>query len=134
MILFEIEPEKPPEDGDFLNWLEGRDRTIAECASRPSGHRWQIQGEPGDEPSLSCQDCPAGGDDLYPDIHDYLAYDETPDRIGGHEVMWGRRLPDGAEPYEIPVTVEFEEIRRMTDYGTDYDVEIHIIPRGGEAA
>lgn len=132
MILFEIEPEKPSEDGDFLNWLEERDRTIHGCGSRPSGHRWLVEGEPGEEPSLSCQDCPAGGDDLYSDIHDYLAYDETPDRIGDREVRWGHPLPDDAEPYEIPVTVEFEEIRHWTDYGTEYDVEIHVKPRGGE--
>lgn len=135
MIAFEIEPEKPSEDGDFLNWLEVRDRDITACAARPSGHAWQVEGEPGEQPSLSCRDCPAGGDDLFPDIHDYLACDE-PEEIGGRKVLWGSPLPDDAEPYEIPVHVRIEvhAYTSMNSIGPEYDIDIHIIPRGGEGA
>ncbi|HEY9370989.1 hypothetical protein [Streptomyces sp.] len=135
MIAFEVEPEKPPEGGDFLNWLEERDRAITECASRPSGHRWQIEGEPGEEPFLSCQDCPAGGDDLFPDIHVYLTCDE-PEVIGDREVPWGRPLPDDMEPYVIPVNLRIEArpYTSLNFIGTEYDIEIRITERDGESA
>ncbi|GAA2861030.1 hypothetical protein [Nonomuraea rubra] len=135
MILFEIEPEKPSEETNFLDWLEVRDRDITACAARPSGHAWQVEGEPGEQPSLSCQDCPAGGDDLFPDIHDYLACDE-PELIGGREVLWGRPLADDAEPFTIPVHVRIKEHRyaSMNAIGWEYDIEVHVTPRGDEAA
>lgn len=135
MNLFEIEPDKPSEDGGFLEWLDERCRAMAACAARQGGHRWQIEGEPGEEPCLSCEDCPAGGDDLYPDIHDHLAYDGQPQTISDHQVAWGQCLPDDAEPYTIPVDVEIEAIRyESPDFvGYEYDVRILLTPRG-EAA
>lgn len=135
MIAFEVEQGKPAGD-TFLDWLEERDELMAACAARESGHRWQVEAEPGEEPCLSCQDCPAGGDDLYPDIHIYLACDEEPDTIGDHKVLWGRPLPDDAEPFTIPVDVRIESHRytSMDCIGYEYDVEIHVALRGGDVA
>lgn len=134
MILFEVEPDKQSEDGGFLAWLEERDRVIAACALREGGHRWLIEGEPGEEPCLSCQDCPASADDVLPDLLDELAYHDTPETIGGHSVHWGRPLPADATPYTIPVNIRVETTAAMTDYGTEYRAEIEITLRGGETA
>lgn len=125
---------EPSQEDEFLDWLEERDRSVMACAARPSGHLWQVEAEAGEKPCLSCESCPAGADDVMPDLFDILAYHDTAETIGAHEVHWGRPLADDAEPYTIPVSIDIEAITRMSDYGTEHDVEVHITVRGGEAA
>lgn len=134
MTPFEMESPERAEGGEFLDWLEERDRSVMACAARPSGHRWKVEAELGEEPCLSCEDCPAGADDVMPDLPSILAYHDTAETIGAHEVHWGRPLADDAEPYTIPVSIDIESITRMSDYGTEHDVEVHITVRGGEAS
>jgi hypothetical protein len=124
------QPPEEPSERDFLGWLEERDEHIAACAARPSGHRWQIDAEPGEAPSLSCEGCPAGGDDIYPDIIDLL-YGQTYE-LGGRTIVIGEELPDNeASMFKIPVNMRIEEHRytSMNSIGYEYDVEIHITAR-----
>ncbi|WP_326829721.1 hypothetical protein OIE13_06165 [Streptosporangium sp. NBC_01810] len=134
MNLFEIVVGEPPREDEFLGWLEERGQRIAACAARPFGHRWQVEGEPEEEPHLSCEDCPAGADDLMPDLLDILAYYATLETIGDREVRWGSPLAADAAPFAIPVNISIETITHTGDYGTEYDYEVHITSRGGEGA
>lgn len=122
MIAFEVAEYEPPQD-DFLNWLEERDRAITGCASRPSGHAWQVVGEPGEGPELSCADCPAGSDDLVGDSCIYM--EEEPYEIGGQVVDFTSPLPADAEPYSIPVAARVEP--DMTSDGPHGPAEVRTL-------
>jgi hypothetical protein len=103
---------------------------IAECAARPGGHAWTVEGDSGDSPWLSCADCPASGDDVYPDVIDMLG--DEPYELGGRTIVFGQELPDDdTSVFTIPVHVRVKETRytSMNCIGYEYDVEIHITDR-----
>ncbi|WP_431903683.1 hypothetical protein [Nonomuraea sp. bgisy101] len=109
-------------------------RLIAECAARPGGHAWTVQGDSGESPWLACADCPATGDDAYPDIIDIL--DSCEYELGGRTIRFGEELPDDdSSAFKIPVDVEIESTRfACPDWiGYEYDVEIHITDRQAAA-
>jgi hypothetical protein len=119
-------------DNPFDPWpnQDAVQRLITECASRPGGHTWTVQGDAGERPWLSCADCPAGGDDIYPDIIDQLG--DEPYELGGRTIRFGQELPDfDASMFEVPVNVRIEEHRytSMNCIGYEYDIEIHITTR-----
>lgn len=130
MSLFEIDDSPRSQGEELMDWLDERDDRITACAARDGGHGWQVEGEPGEEPYVSCGDCPAGADELFPDLMSLLS---GPVDVGGRTVVFGEVLPDRAEPYKLPVAVRVETIRRDYADGTEYDVEVHITPRGGDA-
>ncbi|GLX06719.1 hypothetical protein Misp03_36460 [Microbispora sp. NBRC 16548] len=96
-----------PVDEELRAAYEADRRAVAECAARPGGHAWLVEAEPGEEPYLTCADCPATGDDLYPDLDMLLDWAQD---IGGTRVQFGRALPGDAVPYSIPVAVELEDV------------------------
>lgn len=119
-------------DNPFDPWPSGDavERQIAECAARPGGHAWTIQGDAEERPWLACDDCPAGGDDLYPDIIDLL--DGQTYELGGRTIVIGKELPDDeTSMFKIPVHVSVEEHSwtSMNSIGPEYDVEIQISDR-----
>jgi hypothetical protein len=129
-VEFETGDPFQPKGEEFMDWLEERDDRITACATREGGHGWQIEGEPGEEPYVSCGDCPADADELFPDLMSLLS---GPMDVDGRTVVFGEVLPDQAEPCKLPVAVRVETIRRDYADGTEYDVEVHITPRGGDA-
>lgn len=105
-------------------------RATADCAARPGGHRWTLEGIPEEPPHLSCEDCPASADDLTADCLDLL--DGTEMELGGRTVTFGQDLPADAEPFSIPVTIT---VKRVVYRGgplmwpEEYDIEIDITGR-----
>ncbi|GGS88332.1 hypothetical protein ACFFV7_51070 [Nonomuraea spiralis] len=119
-------------DNPFDPWhsRDAVERQIAECAARPAGHAWTIQGDTGEWPWLACDDCPASGDDLYADILDLL--DGQTYELGGRTIVIGKELPDDeTSMFKIPVDVRIAEHRytSMNSIGYEYDVEILITDR-----
>lgn len=119
-------------DDPFDPWpnQDAVQRLIAECAARPGGHAWTVQGDSGESPWLACADCPAGGDNIYPDVIDLL--DNEAYELGGRTIRFGEELPDDdSSMFKIPVLVRVEERRytSMDSIGHEYDVEIQITDR-----
>jgi len=106
-----------------------RRRKVAACGARPGGHAWQVEGEPGEAPYLSCADCTACGEDIYPDVIDLL-YGEVYE-LAGRAIHFGEELDDESGGFVIPVHVRVEEVRytSMDCIGYEYDVEVHITDR-----
>ncbi|MGI5286588.1 hypothetical protein ACQEVF_25070 [Nonomuraea polychroma] len=135
MIRFELDPFADPfqDSGDAATASPGPDplteheQLVTACAARPGGHRWLLVGEPEEAPYLSCEDCPGGTDDAYPELS--LLLHGLTDIGKAYTVDFSEPLSADAEPYSIPVNVAVEEIRRWTDYGTEYDAEVHITDR-----
>jgi hypothetical protein len=119
-------------DDPFDPWpnQDAMQRRIAACAARPGGHAWTVEGDAGEAPWLACADCPAGGNDLYPDITDLLG--DEPYELGGRAIVFGQELPDvDSSCFKIPVNVRVKETRHtsMNCIGWEYDVEIQITER-----
>lgn len=134
MTRFEIADEAfagPSEADEYQAALEAQQAgLVAMCAARERGHRWQVEGDLGDTPGLSCQDCPAHADDLMPDLLDVL--DGRSFQIGGRTVRFGVDLP-GVESsdFAIPVHVEVDTIVYPGGpWGSaEYDFEVTITDR-----
>src|SRR5512134_195952 len=104
---------------------EEHQRLVAACV----GHEWEMElfdPEDGDwfNVELHCVKCPASTDDLYPDGA-YLLYAEFDN---GVTVDAGKH--DSPTPLVVPVDIEIEGGKTWTDYGWEYDVEIHVVQRG----
>lgn len=111
-------------------------RVIAECAARPGGHAWEVEGIPEETPFLWCADCPVRPDDLFPDIMDEL--DTKAYEIGGRTVTFGAYLPGiQSNRFTIPVDVAVRISPPKPDYwsGDDHvDIEILITDRAEATA
>jgi hypothetical protein len=70
---------------------------IASCAERNSGHWWWLDWDEADGLHLSCQHCPAGVDELYPDGQDVL-FGELP---AAHGLVL--RIDSGSVPLDTRV-------------------------------
>lgn len=106
-----------------------RQQLITACANRDGGHAWELEGEPGETPCLSCAGCPATSHDLLDSCLDFL-YDQRI-ALGGHLVHFGQALPTDAEGYRIPVNVTLEDIVHPGGPwgGPECDVAVHITDR-----
>lgn len=111
-----VDPPKP-------DWVTAAEQAVAACP----GHVWLLVLEDNGEVDLSCERCPAGVDDLYPDGHDMIFYSAD-----GIEVEMGHHnLPDDDTPVRIPVTAHVLSGR---DYWGDYEVELIIEARDSHEA
>lgn len=107
-----IESVKKPDD------ITATELAVAACP----GHLWVLVLEDNGATDLSCERCPAGIDDLYPDGVDliYFSNDTITVEAGSHDV------PDDDTPIRIPVTASVVSSR---DYWGEYDVEMFVEPR-----
>ncbi|MFI9507239.1 hypothetical protein [Nocardia sp. NPDC052566] len=111
-------------------FMAERERRIDECANRRTGHAWNVEGEGGGLPSLTCSDCRCGGDWAYPDIMDMLF--DTEYELDERTIVFGEELPDEeASRFAIPVAIRIEEVRyvSMNSIGYEYDVVVHLTQR-----
>jgi hypothetical protein len=104
-------------------WVLQQERDIAAC----SEHAWVLKlYHPEDDcyAELTCEKCPAGMDDLYPDGH-YLMYLE----LGDVTIEEGRH--NSPVPLTVPVTARVESWYTSTPInGEEWHVELVIEPRG----
>jgi hypothetical protein len=115
-----------PEDFAYRAAEAERAAEVAQCANG-RGHAWWLElehSEDGAGVSLSCEHCPAGVDDLYPDGIDLIGGD-----LDGISVDAGRH--NSPVPLLIPVNCEVRSVHHSSPItGEDWDVEFTVTARG----
>jgi hypothetical protein len=124
-----VQDEPRPDSPEELAYRAGEAQRQAEvkaCADA-RGHVWWLElehPEDGAGVDLSCEFCPAGIDDLYPDGIDLISGD-----LDGVSVDAGRH--NSPAPLLIPVDCEVRTTHFSNPIvGNDFDVEFTIAARG----
>jgi hypothetical protein len=121
----DLRPDSP-EDLAYRDGEAQRQAEVVECAD-DRGHAWWLElehPEDGSGISLSCEHCPAGFDDLYPDGVDAVNAD-----VAGVEIAAG--CHNSPVPLLIPVDCEVRTTHISNPIvGEDWDVEFTVAARG----